>query len=318
VPRPAKRLKRRLIFLLLQLAVLPLQLVPIAWGLAFGRFLGRIGAAIRGVERRRAEAQLQAALGLDPESARQLALRSFEHLGMVGAEIGMAPRLRRRLTEYVVLSDEARATLKSALAEGRGVLFVSGHLGNWELLAERIVAEGHPAATFARGAPNPYLGRWLLARREGGGVETINRGDPKAARQLLAILKKGGILGVLIDQDTDVDSVFVPFFGRVAKTPVVAAQLARSRKIPILVGAIRREGAVHRVSLERPTLLPDDDSDAWLIDTTAKLTACLEAAIKRSPSEWPWLHDRWRSKPDSSASGEVVAVAPGDDPQVEA
>lgn len=295
--RARKRLKRWLVFRLGAAVAALLGRLPLRWALALGAVIGRLGAWLRPIDLARAARQLEQALGRSPENARQLALSVFAHLGRVGAEIAVLPRIRPDLLGYVFLPDADRAVLAAAMAEGKGVLFVTGHLGNWELLAQRVVAEGYPAATLARGAPNPYLGAWLLARRQEGGVETINRGDPKAARQLLQILRKGGVLGVLIDQDTQVDSVHVPFFGRLAATPVAAAQLARSRKVPVVVGHIHREGAGHRVHLSRPELPPDDGSEAWLVDVTARLTARLEAAIREHPEEWPWLHDRWRTPP---------------------
>lgn len=298
--RASKRLKRWLVFQLGQGVGQLLGWLPLAWALALGAALGRLAAHLRPADRRRATEQLQSALALDPESASQLADRCFAHLGRIGAEIVLSPKLGPRLKTYVVLPEADRAVLEAAMAEGKGVLFVTGHLGNWELLAQRIVAEGFPAATLARGAPNPYLGAWLLERRRKGGVETINRGDPKAARQLLGILKRGGVLGILIDQDTAVDSVHVPFFGRLAATPVAAAQLARSRKAPVVVGYVHREGLGHRVRLERVPLPPDDGTPHWLILVTGTLTTRLEEAIRAHPEEWPWLHARWRTPPPSA------------------
>lgn len=302
--RATKRIKRWLVFQLGQGVGVFLGLLPVAWALAIGAGLGRLAALLRPADRRRATVQLQAALALDPPSARQLAQRCFAHLGRIGAEIALLPKLGRHLKTYVSLPDTDRAALQGAMGEGKGVLFVTGHLGNWELLAQRIVAEGFPAATLARGAPNPYLGAWLLERRRKGGVETINRGDPKAARQLLGILKRGGVLGILIDQDTAVESVHVPFFGRLAATPVAAAQLARSRKAPVVVGHIHREGPGHRVTLERVPLPVDDGSNGWLVAVTALLTARLEAAIRAHPEEWPWLHARWRTPASPTPKGE--------------
>lgn len=293
--RATKRFKRWLVFQLGQGVGVLLGGLPLPWALAIGAALGRLAAHLRPGDRRRAIEQLQTALDLQPQDARQLANRCFAHLGRIAAEIVLLPKLGRRLKTYVTLPDPDRAVLQAAMAEGKGVLFVTGHLGNWELLAQRVVAEGLPAATLARGAPNPYLGAWLLERRRRGGVETINRGDPKAARQLLGILKRGGVLGILIDQDTQVESVHVPFFGRPAATPVAAAQLARSRKAPVVVGHIHRQGPQHRVTLERVDLPPDDGSAAWLVTVTALLTARLEAAIRAHPEEWPWLHARWRT-----------------------
>jgi KDO2-lipid IV(A) lauroyltransferase len=291
--RRSKRARRWLVFSLARALSLPLLLLPVPLALALGRGIGRLAFLVAGRLRRRASTQLEAALGLGVDESHRLAREVFCQAGMVGAELVLLPRLRSQLADYVELAEPERAVLHAALAEGRGLLFVSAHLGSWELLAQRIALEVQPAASLARKAPNPFLGAWLERTRALGGLATINRGDPGAARRMLATLRGNGVLGVLIDQDTRVDSVHVPFFGRLAATPTAAAELALRRELPVVVGFIERRAQGHRVRLERLEL----GSAASAPDPVAALTALLsqriEDAIRARPEAWVWFHARW-------------------------
>ena len=296
-----KRIKRWLVYVAARLLVVLWSLLPMSLALSLGRFVGRVAHLVAYQPRRIARRQMQAVLSLTEPEAASLCRRLFVHLGQVVAEIVLMPRLLARITTYVTLSDEAQAVLRSAVGEGRGVILISAHLGNWELLAQRVVAAGFDSATIARRNPNPYLGQWLDARRAAGGLEVIDRGDGGAARKILGALKRGAILGMLIDQDTRVQSTFVPFFGQPAKTPIAAAQLSLRGDIPVVAGFIRRTATGHEVDLERVDLdgVEGEDKAARVRDATALMTAVIERAVRRTPAQWVWFHERWKTRPDS-------------------
>ena len=230
-----------------------------------------------------------------------MAVRVFENLGQVAVEIALLPRLSRHLAEYVELPPADVEVLRRALEGGRGAIFVSAHLGNWELLAQRIVGAGFPAATLVRRASNPHLDRWLASRRQASGLVTIERGGPKSARRLLRSLREGRLVGMLIDQDTRVESVFVPFFARCAATPVAPAHLAVARGLPVVLGLIHRRAAGgHRIriqSVEVPPPAVGRDRRAQVHALTRELTRRIEEAVRMRPHEWVWVHDRWKTPP---------------------
>ncbi len=239
------------------------------------------------------------ALGISAQAGLGIVRRVYQNLAMVAVEVILLPRIRPRLAEYVQLDSSSQKLLQTIREEGKGAVFFTGHIGNWELLAQRIaLEEGIQAATFARPSPNPYLGNWLVERRSQGQLTTINRGDPKSGRLMLQTLKAGGLLGALIDQDTKVPSVFVPFFGKQAKTPVGPAQLAVRRQMPVLLGFIRRlpEGghSLHLERLESANYLGEEGAEAL----TAAVTLQIEAAIREVPDSWVWFHKRWKSQPE--------------------
>ena len=119
------------------------------------------------------------------------------------------------------------------------------------------------------------------------------RGSEGAARQLLAALRKGGALGMLIDQDTKVDGVWVPFFGRPAFTPVGAAKIALRQNTAVIPTFIERlEDGRHLATFHPPLDLPDDPTEA-----TALMTTKIEEQVRRRPEQWVWRHRRWRRQP---------------------
>ena len=157
-------------------------------------------------------------------------------------------------------------------------------------------------AVIARELADPGLQEMLLALRERFGTRTIVRGTPGAARVLLSTLRSGGALGMLIDQDTRVDGVFVPFFGRPAYTPVGAAELAQRFDAAVLPVFIERlADGTHRGRIEPALALPDDPTAA-----TALMTARIEAQIRRVPEQWVWLHRRWRRAPESNSGSRSI------------
>jgi KDO2-lipid IV(A) lauroyltransferase len=235
---------------------------------------------------------------------------SFLHLAWLAAEVATLPRHRGRLAEYVRLSPRAEAGLREAMAGGRGMLFVTGHVGNWELMAQRVAAD-HPSATIARAGNDPKLTELLGSARAKGRIETLWREDPGTARAMIRCFRQGKLLGILIDQDTKVQGVFVPFFGRPAFTPRGAADLALRFKVPVFVGWCRRRGArpedgheVDAVEVAYDAAPVDREGEA--IRLTAACTALLEDAIRRNPAEWVWMHERWKTQP---------AAVPADAPQ---
>jgi KDO2-lipid IV(A) lauroyltransferase len=189
------------------------------------------------------------------------------------------------------------------LAAGRGVIFVTGHIGNWELLAALVARRGYDACVVATPVYDERIDQRLVAARAVHGVETIRRGSASAARQLLSALRRNAVLGMLIDQDTDVDGAFVPFFGRLAHTPIGAASLALRTDARVICGFLVREGTSrHRVVLDGPVeLVRTGDPDRDAAENTIRLTQLIERHIRAHPDQWIWFHRRWKRRPDTAS-----------------
>ncbi len=228
--------------------------------------------------------------------------REIVRLGLRGfarsfCEILKMEEIRPDLAEYATLSGwkEIQPSID------RGTIACSAHLGNWEILACYFAqVEGMEVAAVARRLDDPYLNQRLVDLRTSNDVETILRDSPSAGRQMLKILKNPqGLLAMLIDQDTKVPSITVPFLGFPARTPVAPAALAVRRDLPLLVSyALRRpEGGL---CLEMKGPLYADKSlskDEAVRDLTTRVNDLLSQAIRENPTQWPWWHQRWRRPP---------------------
>jgi KDO2-lipid IV(A) lauroyltransferase len=303
-----KRLKRAVRYPLVLGALALASALPFRLALGLGAFLGRVAFALLPSQRKLALAHLAQAFPEKTEAERrELGRRCFEELGRVGLEACQSRRLDARIKDYVQWPAADIAQIREGLAEGKGGVFVTGHIGNWELLARRIVAEGLDHAVVVRESGDPRLARLVAGFREAGGVRTVGRGTGTAPlREMLSAFKRGALLGLLIDQDTRVQGFQVPFFGRLAHTPRAAEDLALRTGAPVFVGFIhrRREGG-HQLHTER-MVLTGDPSEAQL---TAALTARIEAEIRRYPTDWVWMHRRWhRSAEPLQAADNVASI----------
>ncbi len=302
-PPLAKRLKRFLRYLLIRALLAGVSRLPLSAGRWLGARLGALAFHLVGGERRKALKSLARAFPEKGEAERaRLARACFQHLAAAAFEVGCTASLDTQLERLVAWSEADRRVLETALARGRGVVFVSGHVGNWELLARRVARAGFPSQSIAKETSDPRLTALVERFRARGGVRSIWRGQEGAARAMLRALKAGEILGLLIDQDTRVQSVFVPFFGELAATPRAAADLALRTGAAVVVGFCQREGDGYRLWMEEVPAPPGEDREAAVLALTAALSARIEAAIRRAPEQWVWMHQRWKTRPASEPS----------------
>ena len=302
-----KRLRRELRVRALLLFLPLLRRLPLLLQGPLARAVGTLAYIFVGRERRLALAHLALAFPeRDAAFRRRTACAAFVSLARNALEVASAARLQPRLADVVHLSAADRALLKNAHDEGKGVLFASCHLGNWELLARRIVLEGYRCGTVAREAQDPRLTALLEQAHREVGLTTLWRGRPGLAKELLRLLRAGAFVGMLIDQDTAVQGVFVPFFGMQAHTPRAVGDLAIRTGAPVVFGCIHREGDRHRVVLRRIAVPETGDREADALAVTAAATAAIEAEIRAQPDAWVWMHRRWRTQleaPNGSGAG---------------
>jgi len=305
-----KRLRRELRVRALLFFLPLLSRLPHRLALALGGAVGTLAWYLVPRERRLALTHLALALPelTAPERAR-IGRASFANLGRSALELAGISRLQPKLAAIVHLGEEERALLREAHAEGKGCVFVACHLGNWELLARRVALEGFPCGTVAREAQDPRLTALLERARLDAGVEVLWRGRPGLARGLLRLLRAGAFVGLLIDQDTDVQGFFVPFFGQPAFTPRAAGDLAVRTGAPMLFGCLHRVApGVHRVVLRRIAVQQTGDREADSLAATASATRAIEEEVRLRPDEWVWMHRRWRTKP---GVGQALAQGAG-------
>ncbi len=296
------------------------MLLPLAVATALGAALGRVGWALSGRLRRDMRASLAVACPEKTAAERDaIARASLVHLGRVGGEVITMRRWVARLDDVVQASPEAVATLDRARARGKGVILVLGHIGNWELTS-RLSRYVQPNAAIAKRSWHRSLDAVTERFRAENGVGTFWRDDPATARNMLKLFRQGGTLGILIDQDiSDVQSVFVPFFGRLAATPRAAADLALRFGAAVVVVTCHRAGPRvrdgHRLEVEEVPVRADvapADREAEVVRLTAACAAVQERAIRRHPEEWVWMHQRWKTRPAAEAERAPLTARSGE------
>lgn len=301
-PQPPllKRVKRFVRYLFIRALLVPLQLMPLGFASRLGERVGLFVFRFVSSQRRKALASITTAYPEKPEAERlELARESFRHLGRSVLEMVCIEQFDARRHELVEWVPAARAAMDAALARGKGVVFVTGHVGNWELLARYVALEDYPAAVIGKETSDPRTTRLLERFRGSGKLRVIWRGSQGAAKEMLRALKTNSILGLLIDQDTKVQSVWVPFFGKLAKTPRAAADLAiRMGAVPMLGFCTRVGPLQYRITMEE-LALPQSEGEAAVLELTERLTAGIEAQIRAHPEQWVWVHQRWKSPPES-------------------
>lgn len=273
-----------------------LDLIGLKASAELGAWLGRAAYTFSAGERKKALASLaQAFPELTEEARARLAQDAFAHLGRAGGELVCYRELKDTLAQKAVFTPESLAVLRAAHAKGKGVVFVTGHIGSWEALGYALASQ-FPLWVIAKETTDPRLTRLVERFRAHGGVQTIWRGRPSAARLMLKALKAGDMLGILVDQDTDVQSVWVPFFGKLAKTPRAAGDLGLRTGAAIVFGTCQRQpDGTYRILIEDVPVPTQGDDDAKSVALAATFNALTEVAIRRAPEQWVWMHRRWKS-----------------------
>ncbi len=294
----AHRLKDAAIYQLARAALRIAKNYPLDRALATADTLGDLAYRCLGRTRRLALENLEMVMGdkLSKTEREDIIRQSLRGFTKSFIEMAKIEDIRPQLAEYTHMTCEpaAEKVLRA------GCIVCSAHLGNWELLAAHLVqVQGLPVAAVARRLDDPGLNKLLVDFRASNGVDTILRESPAASRQLISALKGGGLLAMLIDQDTRVPSITAPFLGRPARTPVAPAKLAVRRNLPILVAySIRRPQGGIEIVVKGPLVPnPNAEKHAAILELTTAANELIGQGILDNPTQWPWWHRRWRRPP---------------------
>ena len=260
-----------------------------------GEWLGALGYRPLGIRRGVVERQVRAAFpDLAEAEVLRIARASYEHLGRTSIEAALlasrTPEQVRAMFERV----ENAEALDAARAEGKGILFVTGHLGNWELAGAFVAASGMPLQAVARGMENPLFDGYITRTRRRLGMTVIH--DSDAVRRVPRAMREGKSVAMLVDQGAaGLASSWVPFFGRYAKTPRGPAVFALRLGAPVVFGtALRQPNGKYVMYYERVPVHPTGDREADIDRIVADYTATLERWIRRAPEQYFWHHRRWK------------------------
>lgn len=294
-----QRVKNDALFALASAALAIAERLPPTLARRLGRTVGLLAWALLPRARMVALENVRRGLPeLEPRARGAFVRRVYRELGGLLGDV-VATLDPRRPLEPLPLLPGARECLERAIAEGRGVVFASAHLGPWERVAASLVrpASGRPIdlTVVAREPYDPRLRRIYERLREGRGVRTIYRGANGAPAALVRVLRRGGVLGIPMDLASRVPCTMVPFLGTPAPTPVGPARLALRTGAAIVVGtAARGEDGTLGVSFTR---IPTTGSEE---EVTSRINEELSTRIRAMPEVWPWMHRRW--PPDTNVA----------------
>jgi len=271
--------------------------------LAAGWVLGNLYYLLIPKMRRRAVEQMMPALQIDERTAKKLVCASFINMAHNVLDILAMPMLNEQnLSDYIEIDHLER--MEEALAEGRGVVVLTGHIGCWEWLSAAFTLNGMPVSAIAKPQPNIQYTRVLDDLRATIHVEIFSRGTSELLAAARA-LKSGRILGFLADQDGGPGGAFIDFFGRPAATPLGPAVFSRKFKSPVLPAFILRQpGGKHKVVIGEIMRCPKTgDTDRDLYEFTVQMTAIVERIIRENPTQWIWFQRRWNTAPEQQKTG---------------
>lgn len=287
----------RLLFLFIRVTRVLAVSLPESLAYRMGEILGDIWRVLSRRNKARALKSLETAFPEWDIQQRRLVTRAvFKNLGRCGIEILRFYGKKYDLDRNVSVDNIER--LRAAMEKGKGVVVVSAHIGNWELLAGAAAAYGFPMKVVADRIRDPRIDDILYKSRAGAGVSTMFRDEPIVP--MLRNLRKNEILAILIDQDSHFDGVFVKHFNQPTYTARGPAILSIASGAPILpVFIARNNDGRHRIYIEEPiTADPTKDREKEILRITQCCLDAVEKYIRRFPEQWVWMHRRWKTKPE--------------------
>lgn len=300
--------------LLLRVTLFPF---PPRWASLLGVGLGWLLFTVFRLQRSLTLENLAFAFGdtYTPRERLRIASRCYRHFGAVITEFLTLPRLPPgRLDDYIELDN--REVLDAELQRGHGVLIATGHLGNWELMGSAIAAKGYAFSAYGGQQHNLLADAFLNAVRRRMGMAIV----PKRTAMLgmVRALKGNRVLTILSDQHFSRNSHFVRFFGRPVSTAPGLGTLVRHCKTALVFAETHKTGRFRYrtrfIPLRVPT--PSGDEELDLLRITQQFMDALEAAVRRHPEQYFWMHRRWRPPPtDEQLSATNRAFLAGDGPR---
>lgn len=198
-----------------------------------------------------------------------------------------------------IIQSDSFDSFTDAYNEGKGVIAITAHTGCFEMLLHYFAIRGFKCFAIGKRMFDPRLEALVRNMRSGVNMEYMNKSEN--TRKMLRFLNDGKVFGVLIDQDTNVEGVFAPFLGYPAHTPSGPVKIAMKTGVPVFVATtLRQNDDRHYVYLDKLELLDTGDFEADLAANVAKANELICRTINKDPSQWVWMHRRWRRKPQET------------------
>ena len=284
----------------LKILVAVIRLAPLQFGVVGLKFLAYLFYLFDKKQRTIAYKNLLNAYGdeLSDSHIRRIIKSTYMHFALVWIDFVKLPQIVNASNWNNYFEVEGLEFARKAQEEGKGVIFVTGHVGNWEVLGHAFEFFFHPLHSIAKHLKNPFADRFLTRLRERGKQKIIFAEN--ASRQIIRVLRNNKPLGILVDQNARDNNIFVDFFGQKAATTRSVATIALKTGSPIIMSFLRRTNKKYqfKITLSEPVQIERTGNlEKDILNLTQKYTTLIESRIREHPHEWLWMHRRWKTKP---------------------
>jgi Kdo2-lipid IVA lauroyltransferase/acyltransferase len=294
-----KRIKYSALYFFIRFLIFFSNLLPRKLWLSFCGWLGKIAYAVSPKPRERTIYHLGLAFSNEKSTKEIIALSKqvFVMLGKNAGDILRSLRVRKLEDLNKFLETHGLENYEKAFARGKGVMFLTSHLGAFDLQITNMALRGLNPNIVGTALKDERLNELLWEYRNAYGAVAIERG--KESVRLFKALKSGGSIAILIDQDTKVKSRFVDFFGMKASTPIGATILALRTGAAVVPTYIflDKNGKQQMHILPEIPLVMTGDEETDLVVNTQNFTNFTEQIVREHPEQWVWMHERWKTRP---------------------
>jgi len=304
-----KKFYRPWLYFLERILAAVIFILPRGLALSLGRFLGRLLYRIVKRQREKILRNLRYAYGPDISDSklRLIAPLVLENMAQTVIDVIQFPKLNLKKVKQFIDAGKVFEVYDSVLKEGKGVISMTAHLGNWELLAGVMGLNGFRGAVVAREIYYEAYNRWIVQLRKSLNVQTVYRKG--GIRGILKVLRKNEIIGLLPDQDIDsLKGIYVPFFGKPAYTSIAPIKLSLVSGAPIVTNFLVREpGNRYRIILGeiiRPKVTVSEEEA--IVEYTKAWMYQFEKIIRQHPEQWGWMHNRWKTQPSPVKDSDMM------------
>ena len=251
-------------------------------------------------ERERTLSHIRYAFGSskDEQWCTQIVRRVFVNMALTAADFARFPRMRMKHIEALVTTVGMEKVEDIMQRQERGLIVITAHLGNWELIAATFMNHGYTGCVLGTEIYYSLYNQIIIDLRESQKVYTFYR--DRSPKDILRRLKSGEVVGILPDQDiADVEGIFLDFFGKPAYTPTGPVKLALAADVPIILAFMVRAGDRYRLLFDdiiEPVLFEGEDKTKAVERMTRRWHTIVERYIKAYPDQWVWMHNRWKTK----------------------
>ncbi len=284
-------------YFLIRLFISLIRLLPYRWALKLGSGLGTLVFKVWG-QRRQITIKNLTKTFPDKNHAeiRNIAISVYRNIGQTLIEfIRAGVWSKEQLFKQVLF--EGREYLDGALAKGKGVLLLTAHFGNWELLGIALSAAGYKLNVLARPLDNPLLDKVVNNIRRKFGTWII--ANSNSIKDVIRVLHKNETIGILMDQNLYENATFVDFFGDLAATTPIIPLLARKTGAAVIpIRIVRLKNNQLQVIVEPEVIFQaNPDCEEFVRNNTRHCNEVLEQWIRQDPEQWFWVHNRWKTRP---------------------